>query len=120
MSALKIALAAGVSLMANSANAQMVGQLHPDAPVRIQTSVNFFVAGPMGDSEEAQKSRDAARRSVYEMAGRECALLRDVIAKECRIESISINIGNVGRPYAAQQPEGYTVNGSMNFQIIAK
>jgi hypothetical protein len=98
----------------------MVGQppsQRSDAPVRIQNSVNFFVAGPAGDSEEAQKSRDAARRSVYEMAARECALLREVLAKECRIESISIN---VGRQYMAQQPEGYTVNGSMNFQITVK
>ena len=53
------------------------------------------------------------------MAARECDLLREVLAKECRMESISTNV-NVGRQFGQQQPEGYTVNGSMSFQITLK
>ena len=91
--------------------------LRQDAPVRIQSSMNFFVHGPSGDGEEAQRLRDKARRAVYEIAARECDLLREVIARECRMESINISIG---RQYGSQQPEGYTVNGAMNLQVFLK
>ena len=85
--------------------------------MRIQTSSRFVVAGPTGDGEEAQKWRDKARRTVYEMEARECDLLRDVIAKECRMESVS---NNINRQYGNQQQEGFTITGSMSFQITLK
>ncbi|WP_218625994.1 hypothetical protein [Bradyrhizobium sp. dw_78] len=85
--------------------------------VRVQTSINFFVAGPTGESEEAQKSRDNARRVIYQMAAHECDLLRETLAKDCHLESIN---DNIGRQFGLQQPEGYTVNGSMNLQITLK
>src|SRR6201996_588623 len=85
--------------------------------VRVQANINFFVPGATGDSEEAQKVREKAQRSVYEMAARQCDLLREVLAKDCRMESIN---SNVGRQFGQQQQEGYTVNGSMSFQITLK
>jgi hypothetical protein len=88
-----------------------------EGQVRIQTSINFFVTGPTGDGEEAQKLRDKARRTIYEMAARECDLLREVLAKDCRMESVN---SNIGRQFGQQQQEGYTVNGSMSFQITLK
>jgi hypothetical protein len=88
-----------------------------EGQVRIQTSINFFVTGSTGDGEEAQKLRDKARRTIYEMAARECDLLREVLAKDCRMESVN---SNIGRQFGQQQQEGYTVNGSMSFQITLK
>jgi hypothetical protein len=88
-----------------------------EGSVRVQSSINFFVAGPSGEGEEAQKLRDRARRAVYEMAARECDLLRDVIAKDCRLESINTNIN---RQFGQQQPEGLNVNGTMSLQITLK
>jgi hypothetical protein len=85
--------------------------------VRVQSSVNFFVAGPSGEGEEAQKLRERARRAVYEMAAHECDLLREVLAKECRMESVN---SNITRQFGQQQQEGFSVNGSMNFQITVK
>jgi hypothetical protein len=85
--------------------------------VRVQSSVNFFVAGPTGEGEEAQKLRERARRTVYEMAARECDLLREVLAKDCRMESVN---SNLTRQQFGQQQEGFTVNGSMNFVITVK
>jgi hypothetical protein len=85
--------------------------------VRVQNSISYFVAGPTGEGEEAQKLRDRARRHIYEIAARECDLLREVLAKDCRIESVS---SNMSRQYGQQQPEGFTINGSMNFQITLK
>jgi len=122
MPSVKNALLATVALLlaAPPAVAQTVGQAsgqRQESPVRIQTTFNFFVAGASGDSEEAQKSRDKARRVVYEMAARECDLLREVLAKDCRMESVS---SNVGRQFGQRQVEGYTVNGSVTLQITLK
>jgi hypothetical protein len=52
------------------------------------------------------------------MAARECDLLREVLAKECRMVSVSSNIG--GRQYGQQQLDGSSINGSMSFQITLK
>jgi hypothetical protein len=95
---------------------QSGGASRQEGFVRVQSSVNFFVAGPSGDGEEAQKLRDRARRTVYEMAGRECDLLREVLAKDCRLESVT---SNITRQFGQQQ-EGFSVNGSMNLQITIK
>jgi hypothetical protein len=87
--------------------------------VRIQSTVNFFFAGPIGDGEDAQKLRDRARLAVYEMAAHECDLLRTVLAKDCHLENVNVNI-NGGRQFGQQQPEGYNVTGSLNLQISLK
>ena len=96
---------------------EQTGATRQEGWVRVQSTINFFVAGPTGESEEAQKLRDRARRSVYEMAARECDLLREVIAKDCRLEQVS---NNISRQYGQQQQEGFNINGSMNFQITLK
>jgi hypothetical protein len=122
-------LFAGTSLLFLIASplAQAQGQriiLESGAPrqegfVRVQSNINMFVPGPTGDGEEAQKLRDRGRRMIYEMAARECDLLREVIAKDCRLESINTNL-NRQNNYGSQQPDGYTVNGSMSLQITLK
>jgi hypothetical protein len=121
-------LFAGTSLLLLIASplAQAQGQriiLESGAPrqegfVRVQSNINMFVPGPTGDGEEAQKLRDRGRRMIYEMAAHECDLLRDVIAKDCRLESVNTNLNR--QNYGSQQPDGYTVNGSMSLQITLK
>lgn len=86
--------------------------------VRIQSSINFFLPGPTGEGEEAQKLRDRARRTLYEMAVHECDLLREVLAKDCRLETVNSNL-NIGRQYG-QQEEGLNINGSMSLQVTLK
>jgi len=95
-------------------------QESPRQEVRVQSNFNFFIPGPTGEGEEAQKLRERARRIVYEMAAHECDLLREVLASECRLESVNdnINIININRQF--QQQEGFNVNGSMSFQILLK
>jgi hypothetical protein len=89
--------------------------------VRVQNNISFFVAGPTGDGDEGQKLREKAQRSVYEMAAHECDLLRDILAKDCRMESVNVNVNaNGGRQFGQQQQEGYSVNGSMSLQITLK
>ncbi len=81
------AACASVMLM-TSATAQaplfQEGRSRQDGSVRVQSSLNFFVPGPTGDSEEAQKLREKARRMIYETAARECDLLKETLAKDCQ------------------------------------
>ncbi len=86
--------------------------------VRVQSNINLFMPGPTGDGEDAQKLRDRARRVIYEMAARECDLLREVLAKDCKLESVNNNLNR--QNFGSQQPDGYTVNGSMTLQITLK
>ncbi len=86
--------------------------------VRVQSNINLFMPGPTGDGEDAQKLRDRARRVIYEMAARECDLLREVLAKDCKLESVNNNLNK--QNFGSQQPDGYTVNGSMTLQITLK
>ena len=122
MTSLKYTLAAGALLLLTEASlAQTVGQAsgqRQETPIQVQTTFNLFVPGPSGDGEEAQKARDKSRRSIYEMAARECDLLREVLAKDCRMMSVTSNIGR--QQYGSQQIEGYSVNGSISFQITLK
>jgi hypothetical protein len=124
-----ISIGAGLLISAACASAQTPGQRiileqggapsRQEGMVRVQTTVNFFFAGSTSDGEEAQKLRDRARLAVYEMAAHECDLLRSVLAKDCRMENVNVNI-NGGRQFGPQQPEGYNVNGSVNLQISLK
>jgi hypothetical protein len=89
--------------------------------VRIQNNISFFMSGPTGDNDEAQKLREKAQRMVYEIAGHQCDLLRDVLAKDCRLESVNVNVNAANsRQFNQQQPEGLTVNGSMSLQVTLK
>ena len=71
--------------------------------IRVNVSMNFFVAAPMNDVEAAAKAQQQARKVIYESAGRECDLLRAVIASECRLKLININ---VNRNYGNQSAGG--------------
>ena len=89
--------------------------------VRIQNSISFFLAGPTGEGDDAQKLRERAQRAVYEMAARQCDMLRDVLAKDCRLETVNVNVNaNNTRQFNQQQVEGLNVSGSMAFQISLK
>jgi len=89
--------------------------------VRVQNNVNFFIAGPTGEGSDAEKLREKAQRAVYEMAAHECDLLRDVLAKDCRLETVNVNVNaNNTRQYNQQLTEGFNVGGSMSLQITLK
>ena len=115
-----------VTLLGGAAIAQTEGQrimieraapvARQEGTVRVQASINLFIPGPTGDSEEAVKIRDYARRMIYEMAGKECDLLREVLARECRLESINSQL----QRQSGQPTEGYSVNGTMSLQITLK
>jgi hypothetical protein len=110
------------AMFGGGAQAQTTGQrmvidrLRQEGPVRVQLSMQLFVPGLTDDSVEAEKGRTHARRLIYELAAKECDLLRAAIAKDCRLASINVNFYRRNQ----QTLQGYSVNGSMNFQITLK
>ncbi|KIZ47145.1 hypothetical protein OO17_05525 [Rhodopseudomonas palustris] len=115
-----IAGAAGL-LLVGPAVAQRVGAEHnapPQQSVQVQTNISLFVEDVGGTSEDAEKLRYQIRRRIYEMAAHECDLLREVIAKDCRLETVTSNI----RQRSGQRPQqdGYDINGSLRLQITLK
>jgi hypothetical protein len=110
------------SAAAQSTGSRVIVESATSAPrqegtVRVQSNVNLFMPGPTGEGDASQALRERARRVVYEMAAHECDLLREVLAKDCRLESINTNIN---RQWGQQQQEGYNVGGSMSLQITLK
>jgi hypothetical protein len=74
------------------------------------------VPGPFGDGEDAAKAQEIARRALYNIADRECTVLKETIATECRLENMNVN---VNRQRHAQQ-DMITVGSSMSFRVQLK
>ena len=90
-----------------------------DGYIRVTATLNIFIAGPIDESEEAEKLRDRARRMIYGTAARECDLLRETMAQECILESVNSNL-NGGQRYQSSQREGYAVSGTMMLSVKLK
>ena len=88
-----------------------------DGLVRVQLAIQIFVAGPTDESEEGERQRERARRVIYDLAAKECELLRNSIANDCRLESVNVNLNRQTGP---QQVSGYQVMGNMAYQITLK
>lgn len=114
---------AALAMTAPAAAQQIVIQpraataLEAKSDIRVTVGMNFFAQAPVGDAEAASKAQEQARRVLYEAAARECGVLQSVIASDCRLESININ---VNRTYGNQQPEGFNANGNFSFHIKLK
>ena len=89
----------------------------PKGEIRVQVNMNFFVPGAVSRTETSLNTQEQARRALYESAGRECEVLRAVLASECRMESVNVNINHSrGQP----QNEGFTANGSFSYKVMLK
>lgn len=90
------------------------------APVRVQTTLSFFMSGSGAEDELPQKL-DQARKIVFQLATRECELLRSTIAKDCKLESVNSNVRQIeGRQPQLQQPTGYNVSGTIQSTVSLK
>lgn len=85
--------------------------------VRVTVAVNMFVSAPTDASPRALKAQEDARRKVYEVASGECAVLLDVMASDCWLETVNVNVNRYHNP---QQPEGFTIAGNMTFRVTLK
>jgi len=91
-------------------------------PVRVSIGVNTFVPVPDGDAAQALKAQEDGRRMMYQLAAGECALLREVLASDCRLESINVNVQRMSaeRNYVEPKVAGYNINGTVNYEITPK
>lgn len=83
--------------------------------MRITLGMNFMLTGigdPIGDDT---KLRDRTRRNIYQMALRECELLLEMVASECRIESINFN--TTRNP---QIPDSVNVTANIGLRAVQK
>lgn len=127
ISALAIALTA---ILATAASAEIVIRTSNDTPaapvaadqVRITINLNTFVPAQTDNSDQSQKAEESGRRTVYEFADHECAILRDTIASECRLESINVNMQRVAPNlnFPQARPDGFNINSTINFRIVPK
>ncbi|HEY4140890.1 MAG TPA: hypothetical protein VGM57_05720 [Pseudolabrys sp.] len=110
-------------LLSASGSAQQItiqnrpADLAQKGEIRIQVNMNFFVPGAVNNTEASLKAQEDARKALYASAGRECEVLKEVLASECRIESVNVN---VNRNYGQPMNEGFTANGSFGFRVTLK
>jgi hypothetical protein len=113
--------------LATTASAQTIVVRPNDRPlmpgaaeqVRVSVGVNLFV--PLSDnSDQALKAQEDSRRAIYNLAEHECGILNDVLASDCHLESVNVNV-NVQRGQAfGQQKDGLNINGNISFRIVPK
>ncbi len=109
-----LCLAGGVaSAQPTFSEVQRAVMAQQGAQVRVNIGINMFV--PDGGGQTL--GQEDLRRKVYDMAGKECALLQDTIASDCRMENISVN---VSRPRGQQSADGFNVNASIRYRITPK
>jgi hypothetical protein len=78
--------------------------------VRVQVNINTFV--PVPSEDQTLKAQEQSRRMIYDLAGHECALLRETIASDCQLATVNVNIQRsqaVQFP-GQQRPDGFNVN----------
>lgn len=80
-----------LTIAANSASARDYRAMRGDSGMRVSASfqTNVPVTAPMSIEEEA-KATEAARKSLYQIASRECEIITQVFKGECRMININV------------------------------
>ncbi len=114
-----LALLAGLALgpAAAPAKASIMAPF-PEGSQPVNVSVGFNTRVPLPDlSEETlAAAQKAGREYLYHLAKGECALLKAVIAKTCRLTNLNVNSQIQQQHQNAAQPVLY-INGTANFTI---
>jgi hypothetical protein len=98
-------------------NRIVIGSEPRDQGVRAQISIQLLVPSTADDtSVEADKAREDARKAMYDIAARECALLLAALATECRLENVNVNVSR----QTGARTEGFSVRGNMSYRITPK
>jgi hypothetical protein len=119
--AANFATAASAEIVIRSSN-EVTGAPVAADQVRVTINLNTFVPAQTDNSDQSQKAEEAGRRTVYEFADHECAILRDTIASECRLDSINVNMQRVApnMNFPQARPDGFNINSTINFRIVPK
>lgn len=96
---------------------QRAAMAQQNTQVRITIGMNMIVPGASGLGSAALEAQEKVRRQIYELAKKECAVLREAFADDCRIEAVNVNFN---RHQSPQQADGVAVNANMNFRVTLK
>ncbi len=112
-----LALLAGVSLGPATAPAKASILALPYGGQPVNVSVGFNTQVPLPDlrEETLAAAQKAGREYLYRLAQGECALLKAVIAKTCRLTNLNVNT-QIQQHYNVAQPV-LQINGTANFTI---
>ncbi|MEZ5844955.1 MAG: hypothetical protein R3D27_14630 [Hyphomicrobiaceae bacterium] len=86
-------------------------------PVTISVSYQFFLTGDVRKLDDQTELADEGRKQIYRMLARECDVLLETIARECRIERANVN-SQITRQRANE--DGVRVTGSATYAITLK
>ncbi len=113
-----LALLAGLALgpAAAPAKASILALPHGTQPVNVSVGFNTQVPLPDLSEETLAAAQKAGREYLYHLAKGECALLKAVIAKTCRLTNLNVNSQIQQQHQNAAQPVLY-INGTANFTI---
>ncbi len=113
-----MALLAGLSLApaAAPAEASIMALNLGTQPVNVSVGFNTQVPLPDLSEETLAAVQKAGREYLYRLAQGECALLKAVIAKTCRLTNLNVNSQIQQQHQNAAQPLLY-INGTANFTI---
>jgi hypothetical protein len=87
-------------------------------PVNVSVGFNTQVPLPDASAETLAAAQRAGREYVYRLGREECALLKEIIAKTCRLTNLNINTQI--QQHNNNQPPRLHINGNANFTISLK
>ncbi len=98
-------------------SAPAAAQSAPASAVRVTIGINLFVAAPTEAGADAIKAQEDARRRIYQIATRECAILLDVMASDCKLENVNVHANRTSNP---QQGDGFNIGGNLSYRVLTK
>jgi hypothetical protein len=89
--------------------------------IRVNASLMMSQVISTADKSALTDAQTAARKNAYELAGGECKLLLDTIARECRLESLNVS-SNLQNQFFRGDPSNMVLNTNSNatFRIVPK
>ncbi len=115
-----MALLAGLALAPGTApaKASILALPHGTQPVNVSVGFNTQVLLPDLSADTLAAAQKAGREYIYSLGRDECALLKEIIAKTCRLTNLNINTqiqqhNNPGAPLLY-------INGNATFTISLK
>lgn len=87
----------------------------------VRVSPNVSLSQPIAAGADTPDKQTAARKTVYELAGQECKLLLDTIARECRLESLNVNSSVQSQNFRGDPSTVFlNTNSTAVFRIVVK
>lgn len=88
--------------------------------VNISVSYQFFLEGDTKTVEDQATLADQGRRHLYRLLAKECEVLLETIATDCRINRANVNTQLRRQTRSTIRSEGVRVSGTATYQISLK